>query len=436
MSRKTLYVQILLFLACFSTIQVLAKKGTDWLSFGGVALDNNRNSPHETTISVENVNSLQVKYIIETVSSVSATPVIYKDLLFFPDWAGFIYCADAKSGAIIWSYKIYEKYFPELSGHPINILGQNFNNLTILSRSTFAIDPKEKIVVFGTLGYPIGGFPFVIAIDFDGNLLWKTMLSFHPISIITQSATIFEEHVFIGTSSNEELAAGIIPGYPCCTFQGTFAKLDLKTGRIVWQIKMMPDNFGKINGYSGNAVWGSAPAINVEERLVYITTGNNYEIPEDVAECIKKAGDDVEDQGKCLDPNDFVDSFIAIEIDSGKVRWSTRLAGPDTWNVGCGGVGTPFISNPANCPDPKGNDFDFGQAPMLLNVCSSSYKCRDLVIAASKSGFTWALDALTGKIVWATLSGPPSAEGGSVFGSTTDGKRVYVSQYNGDKVFW
>lgn len=41
---------------------------------------------------------------------------------------------------------------------------------------------------------------------------------------------------------------------------------------------MLPDNNGRSDLYSGNAVWGSAPAIDPVNKLVYIATGNNYEV--------------------------------------------------------------------------------------------------------------------------------------------------------------
>ena len=109
-------------------------------------------------------------------------------------------------------------------------------------------------------------------------MVWATLLDNHPHAIITQSATIFDGHVYVGVSSQEEAAASSIPNYVCCSFRGSFAKLDLKTGNIVWKTYMLPENSGRTDLYSGNAVWGSAPAIDPEKNLVYITTGNNYNV--------------------------------------------------------------------------------------------------------------------------------------------------------------
>ena len=64
-----------------------------------------------------------------------------------------------------------------------------------------------------------------------GETVWTTQLDDHPAAIITQSATVFAGVVYVGVSSLEEAYAAFIPGYPCCTFRGSMAALDLKTDR-------------------------------------------------------------------------------------------------------------------------------------------------------------------------------------------------------------
>jgi outer membrane protein assembly factor BamB len=54
---------------------------------------------------------------------------------------------------------------------------------------------------------------------------------------------------------------------------------DLKTGKVIWQTPMVP------KGYTGGAIWSSTPAIDPTRGVVYITTGNNYTTPKEVAEC-------------------------------------------------------------------------------------------------------------------------------------------------------
>jgi len=148
----------------------------------------------------------------------------------------------------------------------------------MISRTTIAIDPVEKLLIFGTQNSSQGSNPYIIAVDLDGRLVWSTLVDNHPHAIITQSATIYDGGVYVGVSSKEESVSSNVANYTCCTFRGSFAKLDLKTGNIIWKTYMLPDNGGRPDLYSGNAVWGSAPAIDPIKKLVYITTGNNYEV--------------------------------------------------------------------------------------------------------------------------------------------------------------
>ena len=41
----------------------------------------------------------------------------------------------------------------------------------------------------------------------------------------------------------------------------------IETGEILWKTYMTPE------GYSGNAVWGSSPAIDLKRQQLYIATG-------------------------------------------------------------------------------------------------------------------------------------------------------------------
>lgn len=89
-------------------------------------------------------------------------------------------------------------------------------------------------------------------------------------------------YYYVGTSSYQETAA-VPPN--CCTFIGSFAKLEIASGTVVWQTYMLPDNLGQQGQYSGAAIWGSSPAIDRVRRQVYIATGNLYSAPEEVEQC-------------------------------------------------------------------------------------------------------------------------------------------------------
>src|SRR5512146_2158314 len=67
---------------------------------------NTRSQPHEHKISKANVSQLMPKWVFTTAASVSATPTIAGDAVYFPDWAGNIYAVDKNSGRQLWSTKV------------------------------------------------------------------------------------------------------------------------------------------------------------------------------------------------------------------------------------------------------------------------------------------------------------------------------------------
>ncbi len=79
---------------------------------------------------------------------------------------------------------------------------------------------------------------------------------------------------YVGTSSIEET----LSAEQCCTFRGSFSKLDVRSGTILWQTFMVPNNYGKIGEYAGAAIWGSSPSIDIPRNHVYIATGNLYSV--------------------------------------------------------------------------------------------------------------------------------------------------------------
>jgi polyvinyl alcohol dehydrogenase (cytochrome) len=78
----------------------------------------------------------------------------------------------------------------------------------------------------------------------------------------------------------------------------------------------------------------------------------------------------------------------------------------------------------ANCPDPEGPDFDFGQPPILVPRPDGG---RALVLG-QKSGEAHAVDPDNeGAVLWRTRVGEGGVLGGSEWGSASDGLNLYVA---------
>ena len=164
---------------------------------------------------------------------------------------------------------------------------------------------------------------------------------------------------------------------------------------------------------------GSTPVIDPKRNLVYVGTGNNYSVPASVKSCFAANPSNK----ACTDPTDYFDSVVALDLNTGAIKWAARALAYDAWNVACifvaAGVG--------NCPLPEGPDYDFGgSGPNLLSGVTANGKTRDILGVGEKSGMYWAFNPDDGSIIWSTPVGPGSTLGGIEWGTATDGKRIYV----------
>lgn len=226
-----------------------------WLMWGH-DLHNTRWQPQETIVGRDSASELGVSWVFEAGGDVSATPAVDDDAVYVPDWAGNLFKLDRHTGAMIWRRSI-----SEYNGVPGS-----------MARTTPFV--HGDALIFGDQAGRLQRPASVMAVSkHTGDLLWITQADDHPMSLITQSVVVFANRVYVGVSSHEETLSPDIPGYVCCTFRGSMMALDATTGEILWRIHMTPE------GYSGAAIWGSTPVIDVKRGSVYIATGNNYTVP-------------------------------------------------------------------------------------------------------------------------------------------------------------
>jgi len=210
--------------------------------------------------------------------------------------------------------------------------------------------------------------------------------------------------------------------------------IDLKTGAIIWKTYMTPPPGAGPGRYSGNAIWSSTPVVDLSRKSVYVTTGNNYSVPDSVSACVAA---NPTTASTCSAADNYADAIVSLDMATGAVRWADKLWAADAWNVACI---FQFI-NPASCPTPAGPDYDFGQGAMLLKAKIGG-KQQDVLVAGQKSGVFWGVNPTTGAIFWGTQAGSGGTLGGLDWGSATDGKRIYFAiannevkpylDYNGD----
>jgi polyvinyl alcohol dehydrogenase (cytochrome) len=407
MIHRAIAVSAIVLAAVSAHISAFAGQGGEWNTSGGDR-QNTRSQPSEHILSAANVSGLEVKWAVTTHGDVSATPAVDSDTVYVPDWAGYVYAVNKSTGAVKWTVKL-----SDITGVP----GDK-------ARATPAVTDDK--IIFGTQGAILaGGGPggkIVALKKATGAVAWITQADAHFAAIITQSANVFDGRVYVGVASQEEALAAFVPGYQL-SFRGSLLALDAATGQILWKTLMAPP------GYTGNAIWGSSPAIDTKRKQIYIATGNNYSVPQPVLDCVAAAGEDPVAKSACLPADDYFDSILALDLRTGAVRWVTRAIPFDAWTVDC----IPFVGDGDLCPQPSGPDFDFGQGPALFKVKATG---SELVGAGQKSGQYWALNADTGAVAWVTQTGPGGTAGGLQWGSAVDGTRIYVSNANSNFIPW
>lgn len=369
-----------------------------WIT-AGQNISNTR-STDKSGITSKNVAQLVKKWEYTTFGDVSATPVSDGDTVYVVDWGGWIHAINAKTGVAKWS--------------------ENLSAVTgldsVMSRTSPAITGNK--LVLGLMRSSGPNIAEVVVLDKnDGHLIWKKQVEAnHFAAAFTQSPIVYDGKIFMGVTSNEEALAAFIPNYKCCSFRGSMLALNLANGDIIWQRYVVPP------GYSGGAVWGSTAAIDPKRRSLYFTTGNNYSIPESVNTCITNAGSDNEAAKKCLAKDNYFDSIVSVNINTGKVNWAFTPLVSDTWTVAC-------IFELPTCPANSGPDADFGQGPGLFEAKVNGKK-MDLIGAGQKSGVYWALNRDTGKLIWNTQVGPGGTTGGLQWGSAVQDGIVYTALAN------
>jgi polyvinyl alcohol dehydrogenase (cytochrome) len=455
-----------------------------WTFFGGNA-QNTHFAAKEWRISTENVGALEVKWVYQTtpdvpvdptfpltVGDVTVPPAVDEGVLYFPDWAGNLHAVDADTGAMIW-----KKFLPLDYSRPGKFMFFSRNTPAIKGDTLVIGSQKHLIIPTCPQGAPAcvpNDGAVVAAIDKQtGELLWSTRVDDHPAAQITSSPVIHGDTVYVGVSSWEEDLAinssaaqfGGSPAdpYPCCSFTGSVAALDLNDGHVRWQTYTapgtdVPDGIlapGEV-GFVGVAVYGGSFSIDLVRRQIYVPTANNYVVPEKARQCQRHRLDPAGQPAPELPPgvdcdnlNDVVgnhvDSILALDLDTGEINWAFGARPYDAWVHTCAVPDFTLISFPpllgtaptvppgnfASCSDVPGPDYGFGQAPMLLRkVKMGPHEFRDLLGVGEKSGIFYALDPDDGELVWSRRVDPGGVLGGMQWGSASDGRTIYTASSN------
>jgi len=349
-----------------------------WMAWGGDT--SNTRYAAQGGLTAQDLPRLKLKWAFayDGATSARVQPALAGGKLFSGSDNGELHALDQKTGCTYWSYRAEFGIRSALSVWP-------YRSGTTTRYAVFFGDQKANVYAVDAV---------------SGQLVWKRRADDHPNAAITGAIAVADGKAFVPIQGlGEETTAGRGDNR-CCTFRGNLTALDVNTGALLWKTYTVdePKPRGKnarngtdAFGPAGGGIW-SSPTVDVARRSVYFATGNGYADP--------------------VQP--MTDSVVAVDMQSGKVKWFYQGTKDDSWLGGC-----PEKSDGSGCPAVSGPDHDFSAAPMLATI-----EGRQLIVIPQKSGMAHAINPDTGALVWQYRFGEGSALGGQ-WGATFDGRQAY-----------
>ena len=354
----------------------------------GVDLANRRYHP-SPGLTAANVPRLNLKWVFAfpDVTDAGSPATVVAGRVLIGTRSGLVYSLDSATGCAHWVHEA-----------PAGV------------RTAISVGPAEG---GGYTAYFGDSLATAHAVDVEtGALRWSTTVEEHPAAVLTGAPALHDGRLYVPVSSLEEVSAAD-PRYECCTFRGSVVALDAARGEQLWKTYVVGDeprptriNVAGAQNYgpSGAAIW-SAPTLDPERNLLYVTTGDAYSDP--------AASES--------------DAIVAMTMDTGEIRWIQQTTPGDAFTLACtsGIPGLPGADNPiarANCPESDGPDVDYGSSPVLITRDGD-----DLLLAGQKSGVMYGMRPETGEIVWETRIADGGLLGGIEWGLASDGTYVFAS---------
>ena len=302
----------------------------DWPSHGGTTLAWRYSSLNQ--INTSNVKKLVPVWSFQTgdyLNGLESTPIIVDGVIYISSYDD-VFALDGATGDLIWQYN----YNPL----PGLTTGRNFG-VAVGDGEVFLGTHDDHVVA---LDQKTGKEIWKVA-EADGSSCGRCRIQAAPL--------VVKDKVIVG--------AGGLPG--------RLTAFDTKTGHLAWRFYMIPKP-----GEPGHQTWPSDDSwkrggINIwqtgsydpELNLVYWGTGD----------CCGVAN-----RGDTRFANLYEDSILALDGDTGKLRWYYQEVPHDVW------------------------DLDANWELLLMDLPVSG-RMRKLVVQFAKGGYTFILDRETGELL-------------------------------------
>jgi alcohol dehydrogenase (cytochrome c) len=312
----------------------LKPDGSRWLTFGG-DYANHRHSPL-TAITPANVNRLAPQWTFQTgtLGNFETTPLLRDNVLYVTGPQNVAWAIDARTGRQIWRYR---RELPSGLTACCGLVNRGFG-------------------VLGDKLYMVTLDAHLLALDMKtGAIAWDaTLEDYRRGYASTLAPLVVKGKVIVGVAGGEYGIRGFLDAY------------DAQSGKRAWRFYTIPGpGEPGHNTWSGDSwqrggagLWVTG-AYDPELNLVYYGTGN--------------PGPDYHSESREGD-NLYSCSLVAIDADTGKIRWHYQFTPHDV------------------------HDWDSTEVPVLADLTIAGQP-RKVVMFANRNGFFYTLDRATGKLI-------------------------------------
>lgn len=293
-------------------------------------------------IDTANVKNLRVEWIFQHGQQgvFQTVPLVVDGVMYFTAQGGLAFALDARSGRQFWQYK-----------YPLDediklCCGTANRGMAMLGNRLFMTTPNAHVISLDAR---------------TGKLLWETeMAPYQKGYGATMAPLAVKDKVIAGVSGGEFGIRGFVDAY------------DAETGKRAWRFYTIPlkdepggDTWLADSGQRGGGPTWMTGTFDPDLNTLYWTVGN--------------PGPDLYGKER-LGDNLYTDSVLALNPDTGKLKWHYQFTPHDT------------------------RDWDANEAPMLVDL-NWQGKPRKLLLQGNRNAFFYVLDRATGEF----LRGSPFA---------------------------
>jgi alcohol dehydrogenase (cytochrome c) len=318
----------------FDQIARALREPHNWLTFSG-NLQGTRYSALDQ-IKVPNAANLDLKWVyqVQSLEKFEATPLVVDGVMYTVEPPNTVVAIDTRTGRPYW---IYQHPMPATT---YVCCGNVNRGLAVLGDTLY----------LGTLDAQL------VALDIStGRKKWQSKVAEYTHGYgIALAPLIVKDKVVVGPAGGERGISGFLAAYSA------------ETGKELWKFQTIPqpgepghDTWAGDSWKTGGASVWITGSYDPELNLVYWGTGN----PGPDWNPAMRRGDNL-----------YTDSVVALDADTGKLKWHYQFTPHDEW------------------------DFDSVQVPVLADLTWKG-KPRKLMLWGNRNGFFYVLDRTNGEFL-------------------------------------